>query len=100
MRKICLLLSAFLLCGGLAFAQRTITGKVTDEKGEPVAFATIKIKGSSNGVAADANGNFTLPNAKSNTILVVSSQGYANQELAVGTSDVLNINLKAEGQLQ
>ena len=59
MRKILTLLPMLVLCSVLAFAQtKVLTGKVTDDKGQALSFATIKQKGSNQGVAADADGNF------------------------------------------
>jgi len=101
MRKISLLFSAFLLCGGLVFAQqRTVTGKVTDEKGDPVPFASVKIKGSNKGVSADVNGNFIIDVSGTDPILIASSQGFSTQELPVGNSSAVNFNVKSQGQLQ
>ncbi len=101
MRKISMLFSAFLLCGVLVFAQqKTVTGKVTDEKGDPVSFASIKVKGSNKGVSADVNGNFTIDVEGADAILLVTSQGFSSQELPVGSSSVINFNLKTQGQLQ
>ncbi len=57
MRRFLSLFTMLMLCGVLAFAQsRVVTGKVTDIDGNPVSFASVKIKGSSTGVSADANG--------------------------------------------
>src|ERR1043165_1807554 len=100
MRKISLLLSAFLLCGGLIFAQqRTVTGRVTDEKGDPVPYASVKIKGSDKGVAADVNGNFSIL-VDNNATLVATSQGFAPLEIPVGNSSVIDFAVKSQGQLQ
>ncbi|HEY0678769.1 MAG TPA: TonB-dependent receptor, partial [Chitinophagaceae bacterium] len=78
----------------LSFAQtRTITGRVTDERGEPVAFASIKLKGSRSGIAADAAGNFSI-NAKSGDVLVISGTGLIEKEVTVGEDNILNIPLQ------
>ncbi|MCW3117408.1 MAG: rane protein [Chitinophagaceae bacterium] len=101
MKKIALLCSAFLLCGALAFAQqKTVTGKVTDEKGDPVPFATISVKGLNTATAADKNGNFSIDVIGAKPILVISSQGFASQEIPVGAVQTVSVNLKASGQLQ
>ena len=102
MRKIASLLTMLMLLCTFAFGQtRTITGQIKDEKGDPVPFATVKIKGTKKGTAADAGGLFTLEVAKAgNSGLVISSQGFAEKEVAVGTSNFIEISLKATGQLQ
>jgi len=101
MRKVSMLVSAFLLCGVLVFAQqRTVTGKVTDEKGDPVPYASIKIKGSDKGVSADVNGNFTIAVQGDNDVLIATSQGFSPMELPVGNSSSVNFSVKSQGQLQ
>ena len=45
----------------LTFAQqKVVTGKVVDPQGQPVPFATVRIKGARGGVSADADGNFSM----------------------------------------
>jgi TonB-linked SusC/RagA family outer membrane protein len=70
---------------------KTVTGQVKDSKGDPIPFATIKIKGSKNAVAADANGNFSI-NAPANATFVVSAVGFEGTELKT-SSGTLNIAL-------
>ena len=101
MKKFFRLFSAFFLCGAIAFAQqKNVTGKVTDEKGDPVPFATVAIKGTNIATAADQSGNFSIALAGSKPVLVISSQGFVTQEITVGTSETFSVNLKATGQLQ
>ncbi len=89
-----------LLCSALAFSQtKTVTGRVTDGNGEPVPHATIKVKGSNKGVAADQNGNFSIQ-ADSKTILVISAAGFDLQEIPVGASDILAVNLKSSANME
>ena len=76
MRKLMTLSLALAFCASTVFAQtRSITGKVTDEKGEPIPFATILIKGHRQGVSADQNGNF-LTKVNPGETLVISAAGY------------------------
>lgn len=76
MRKIALLCAAYLLCGILALAQvKTVTGRVTDEKGDPIPFATITLKGTKSATVADASGAFSI-NVKNATALIVSATGF------------------------
>ena len=86
-----------MLCGVLAFAQsRVVTGKVTDESGNPVSFASVKIKGTNTGAIADANGTYSL-RVNPNTILVISAQGLKETEVPVGTQSVLNTVMEKTG---
>lgn len=59
---------------------RQVTGTVKDEKGVAVAFATVKVKGQSSAVVADANGNFKI-NAAANASLQFSATGFASVEV-------------------
>ena len=79
------------------FAQSAITGKVTDEKGNPFPGATIVIKGTSRGTNSDAYGNYKI-NAGSAAVLVFSAVGYAKQEIAVGSKSVINVTMTEDLQ--
>ncbi|RYY72900.1 MAG: SusC/RagA family TonB-linked outer membrane protein [Gammaproteobacteria bacterium] len=86
MRKIALLL-AMLVCTVLAFAQRTVTGTVRDEKGEPIPFATITEVGKNNAVKADVNGTFTIK-ANDGARLQITASGHQPQTVTVSGSTV------------
>lgn len=74
------------------FAQKkTITGRVTNESGLPVA-ASVTIKGSTMGTATDANGNFSIQ-AAAGTKLVISSAEYVAQEFSIGKGNIINATL-------
>lgn len=88
MRKIVSFLFLLLLSASVALAQsRTITGKVVDENGNPVPFASVKVKDGKSGVSADANGVFVIKAALGSN-LVISSVGYANKEITVNAETV------------
>ena len=94
MKKLLSLLAVLLVFVAFAAAQtRAVTGQVRDEKGNPVPFATIKIKGSAAGVAADQNGNFTIQ-AKTGDVLQVSAAGLENMEMTVPGSGSVDVVLK------
>lgn len=79
MRKILSLLVALTL-SFMAFAQnRHIPGRVTDDKGDPVPFASIKIKKTKVGTAADEAGNFKL-SIPANAVPEISATGVETQE--------------------
>ncbi len=61
----------------------TITGKVTGENGQPVPFASVIVPGSSNGIAADSNGVFTIRLRATDNTLEVSAVGYKQQQVMV-----------------
>ncbi len=66
----------------------TITGQVLDDKGKPIAGATIKIEDENKGTTADANGFFSLKNVSPKVSLTVSSVQYVSRQVRVqgGTS--------------
>lgn len=97
MRRFLSLFTMLMLCGVLAFAQsRVVTGKVTDIDGNPVSFASVKVKGTSTGVSADANGNYSL-RVNPNDVLVISGASFKTTEVPVGTQNVLNTVLETGG---
>jgi protocatechuate 3,4-dioxygenase beta subunit len=63
----------------------TLKGRVTDEKGEPLAFASIMIKGTKNGVMANANGEFSIKPGSllENFTLTASSVGFETKEIEI-----------------
>jgi Domain of unknown function (DUF4139)/N-terminal domain of unknown function (DUF4140) len=63
--------------------QGAATGRVTNDKGEPLAGASVNIKGTAVGAVTDANGYFKIQNFKSNSRIVVSEIGYIPKELPV-----------------
>jgi TonB-linked SusC/RagA family outer membrane protein len=97
MRKIVLFMLCVILAIGQTFAQtQTVTGKVTDETGNPVVGASVQAKGSRLGTTTDANGNFTIRVPQSVRALIVSSVNFTNQEVAVSNnSGDLAVQLKA-----
>lgn len=100
MRKIVSLLAMLILCSVFAFAQtKTVTGRITDEKGDAVPFATVKEKGSSSAVAADQEGRFSI-SVGTKGKLTISAAGFETQEVSIGSSSTVDISLKTSSNLQ
>src|SRR6478752_3462236 len=93
MRKQLLLLSGFVLCSIVALAQRTITGKITDDKGSPVANASVVIKGTNTGTSSKVDGSYSLTVPANAKALVFSSVNMNTVERPLGTSDVVDASL-------
>ncbi|HXB31120.1 MAG TPA: carboxypeptidase-like regulatory domain-containing protein, partial [Puia sp.] len=94
MRKFLTLLAVLVLFGSLAFSQsKIITGRVTDQAGQPVPFATIRLKGTKIGTSADAEGNFTI-RAESSQTLIISGTGITSKEAPVGDGTALVIQVQ------
>jgi TonB-dependent SusC/RagA subfamily outer membrane receptor len=64
------------------FFDKTISGTVKDDKGNPIPGASVMIKGTRIGVSTDAHGNFILK-APSEGSIVISTVGYSSQELMI-----------------
>jgi TonB-linked SusC/RagA family outer membrane protein len=80
------------LCSG-AYAQKTITGTVTDERGEEIIGASVAVKGTTNGTISDTSGKFSLSVPEKGT-LVISYIGYQTQEIPIGNETDLLILLE------
>lgn len=92
MRKL-LILTWLMFCCVLAFSQsRIITGKVTDDQGLPIPFATISVKGTTTGTSAKADGTFSV-SAKTGDVLIITSNGFALKEVSVGEGSEVNTSL-------
>lgn len=79
-KSLTILLSMLFLCVGVAWAQTTITGSVvTQEEGDPIVGATIRVVGTQQGTVSDGNGRFSLSVPSSNSELQVSYLGYVTQ---------------------
>jgi iron complex outermembrane recepter protein len=70
-----------------------ITGKVLDQTGETLIGASVKIKGTSEGVTTDENGAFTI-SVPDDAVLVISYVGFKTQEIPVAGKTTLNITLQ------
>jgi TonB-linked SusC/RagA family outer membrane protein len=70
----------------------TISGKVTDESGQPIVGASILVKETKIGATTDSNGLFSL-NASVGATLVVSFIGYTSKEVVIGESKNYAISL-------
>jgi TonB-linked SusC/RagA family outer membrane protein len=72
---------------------KTITGRITDQQNQPVPFATVKIKSTKAGTAADADGYFTIKVPAAASALVVSGAGLTQKEVQIGSTNVLNVQV-------
>ncbi|SDG97455.1 TonB-linked outer membrane protein, SusC/RagA family [Pedobacter terrae] len=72
--------------------QISISGKVKDNKGNPIPGASINVKGTSQVVASDANGNFKI-SAQNGESLVITFIGYVTQTILINNQTQFNITL-------
>ncbi|HEX5155113.1 MAG TPA: TonB-dependent receptor [Parafilimonas sp.] len=89
----------FVFCSAfqtIADAQ-TVRGTVTDEAGKPLSAVSVTVKGTSMGTITDESGAFTI-SVSPGAVLVVSSVGYGNKEVNVGSQTSLTISLATTDQ--
>jgi TonB-linked SusC/RagA family outer membrane protein len=99
MRKFLFLMMGILLLQTQLFAQsRTVTGLITDARGNAVANASITVKGTTTGTTTRADGSFTLTVPSSAKTLVITSVGFQAQEVAIGSSNTISTTLTAGDQ--
>lgn len=97
MKKITLfVMSIFSLL--FAFGQnRTITGKVTDEKGTPLSNASVVVKGTNIGTTTTVDGSFTLSVPAGSSTLVASYVGLGDKEISLSATNDYAITLSTTG---
>jgi len=83
-----------MLCFSLSgFAQSIrVKGRVTTESGQPVARASVSVKGSTTGTTADDNGNFEIT-APSDGTLVISAINFTAQEVKINNRQTVDVAL-------
>lgn len=96
MRKLFLLLFGVVFFAVQAMAQRTITGKVTDDKGLPVANASVVVKGTTAGTTTKPDGTYSLTVPANGKALIFSAVDMTTVEVAVGTNSVIDTKLISE----
>ena len=82
----------FVLCGALqVYAQVKLSGKVTDDGGRPIEFASVRIDGTAIGTNTDTEGAYALSVPARDTVMVVFS--------CIGYSDVKRRLVKPKGEM-
>ena len=100
MARSVLFVLAMLLCN-FTFAQRTITGTVTDaETGEPLIGANILVVGSSTGTITDFDGTYSLNVSDDAKELEFSYTGYGSQRVEIGNQTTIDMSLSAGQELE
>ena len=87
MKKLKFLLTIFLICFSMTiWAQKKVSGTVTDSGGDPLPGASIVEKGTANGTVSDFNGTYSIQTNSDNTTLSVSYLGFETVEKIVTPS--------------
>ena len=77
----------------------TVSGTVTDEKGEPIIGASVLVMGTTNGSITNFDGIFTLNNVASNAQITISYIGMKSQTLSVNGKTSFKIVLKEDSEV-
>ena len=88
-----ILLILFLFIVQYSVSQTKVGGIVVDESGEPVSFANVLFKDSSEGTITNDNGRFYMESENTYTTLLVSFIGYETKEITLTTKVTYNMNV-------
>lgn len=79
-----------------------VTGKIMAADGEPLAGASVMIRGTKIGTTADADGNYSIkaPEEGESYVLVFQYLGMRTKEIAVSTQRKLDVRLEEDNQLE
>jgi len=97
MRKLLLSLTAFLLFTGSLLAQKSITGTVTDDKGNPLPNVSVVVKGTTMGTVTKSDGSYSLTLSANAKQLEFSYLGFSKQTVNVGSSSRYSVSLSPTG---
>jgi len=79
-------------------AQSVVTGVISDSGNNPIPFVNVIEKGTSNGTTSDFDGNYSITLSGDSGILEFTYLGYATQEIAVTSSQTLNVTLEESSE--
>ncbi|MBO9732680.1 MAG: TonB-dependent receptor [Chitinophaga sp.] len=88
-----LLMGMLLFAIPLAAQTGTISGRVNDEKNNPLPGVTVTVKGTTTGVQTNAEGQYVLKVPGTESVLLFSAIGYTTQEIRCGGRTVVNVSL-------
>jgi hypothetical protein len=100
MRKFFLLLAPFLFIalGYTPSINITISGKITNEAGQPLASVSVTHKESNTVTVSDVQGNYSISVPEKKGLLVFVMIGYQTQQIAIGEKTNINVVLKTSGK--
>lgn len=95
--------SVLLLVGVLSFslqllAQKTITGKVTDDKGNPLPKVSVQVKGTSTGTVTKDDGTYSLVLPANAKTLVFSSVDMVEKEVTISSSPDISVSMSTQSK--
>lgn len=87
----------FLCCTSALYAQNTVTGVVSDDKGITIPGVNVTVKGTTTAVSTNLEGEYSIE-APANATLVFSFIGFTTQEIAVNGKKQINTKLAETAQ--
>ena len=93
-KKFLFLLVFFFVSATTIFAQTKVSGVVLDKMNQPIPFANVVFKDSSEGIVANEDGLFYLESLKTYTVLLISSVGFSEKEITL--QKAVNYNMKIQ----
>ncbi|MGZ5192152.1 MAG: carboxypeptidase-like regulatory domain-containing protein, partial [Flavisolibacter sp.] len=94
MRKLLCLTSFFMLVSLVSWAQRTVSGKVTDDKGNPLPNVSVQVKGTTVGTVSKEDGTYSLSVPSNGRTLVFSFADMTTEEVSIGTQTEVNASMR------
>src|SRR3989337_3199096 len=92
------IVSSFQVQASKAIGAFNVSGRVTDETGQPLPGVNILEKGTTNGTTTDSNGSYKLTVTDGNVTIVFSFIGYATQDIEVNNRTVIDADLTPDTQ--
>ncbi|MGZ9674881.1 DUF5686 family protein [Flavobacterium sp. GNP001] len=83
MKKIFLLVLVFMAFTAVSWSQTKVSGVVVDKQNQPIPFANVVFKGSSEGIVTNEDGKFYLESASNYSVIVISSVGFSEKEITL-----------------
>lgn len=93
MKKLSLVLMMVLFAVSTILAQRTVSGTVTDDAGDPLIGANVLVKGTASGVATDLDGKYSVSVPEGSKVIVFSYTGFETLEVELSASNVLDVTM-------
>ncbi len=97
MKKLLLIVFSFFCLSEMSSQTKQITGNVTDESSSPLPGTNITIKGQARGTQTDFDGNYKIL-ASVGEVLVFSYIGYETEEVTIGVSNSIHVELQINAE--
>lgn len=91
-----LIVGGALLWSGMVLSQSTVSGTVTDEKGEALPGVSVILQSTFSGTITDVNGKYTLKNVPANAVIVYSFTGMVTRQEAVSNRSIIDVVLSPD----